>query len=117
MRALPAEVVLAEWVSSQHDADPELASALDSRNMITYLEDHQKSAVDLINELGRRNKLIGFPDKKDGEDHFYLLAPADKAMNAFYDALDDSQSVEPGLLRFSDIEKLIHLHIHRIRQL
>jgi hypothetical protein len=114
---MPAEFVLSAWVASQHAALPALAEALDSRKMLAYMEDPRHQPSQMLADLGKQNKLVGFPDTSTGDDHFYLLLPANEASDVFLKKLNFTQMAHVQPVRFVDPEKLIYLHIHRIRQI
>lgn len=114
---LPAEFVLSAWVASQHTTNLALVEALDSRNMVKYMEEHKSSSSEILKELRRQNKLVGYPDERVGDDYYYLLLPPDQESEAFLNALDFAQVAQVHAVRFPDKEKILYLHIHRIRQL
>src|SRR5205823_7861196 len=116
-RDLPAEFVLSAWVASQHAVNPSLTEALDSRSIIVYMGDRNNDPSQMLKDLGKQNKLVGFPDERAGDDHFYLLLPSSETSDTFLKELDFTQMAQIHPIRFPDTEKLIYLHVHRLRQI
>ncbi len=106
-RDLPAEFVLSAWVASQHATNPSLTEALDSRSILVYMGDRNNNPSQMLKDLGKQNKLVGFPDERAGDDHFYLLLPSSETSDAFLKEIDFTQMAQIYPIRFPDTEKLV----------
>lgn len=116
-RDLSTEFILSAWVASQHKTNSRLAKALDSRSIITYVEEESDNSSRMFKELGKQNRLDGYPDKRVGDDHYYLLLPTGEAQDIFLKEFDFTQAAQIHAVAFPDMEKLIYLHVHRLRQI
>ncbi len=116
-RDQPIERVLAAWVSNQCAGDPLLAQTLDRSGILARLLDNKMTPAEALDDLRERNRLLGYRDEMAGDDRFYLLLAPGEASNDFLKELDLLYSAQIRPVRFPDTEKLIYLHIHRIRQI
>lgn len=115
-KAAPEEV-LVSWVGSQHETNAFLTRTLAASNVLACLEERMKTIPQALLALQKQSVLLGYPDELDGEDYVYFLLGPGEGSDMFLKSYDPKivASVRPML--FPDREKLVYLHIHRIRQL
>jgi len=116
-RDQPIERVLAAWVSNQCASDPLLAQTLDRSGVLARLVENKMTPAQTLDDLRERNRLLGYRDEMAGDDRFYLLLAPGEVSSDFLKELDLLYSAQIRPVRFPDTEKLIYLHIHRIRQI
>jgi hypothetical protein len=80
------------------------------------LVENNTSPVQALKDLQARNRLLGYRDSMAGDDLYYLLLAPGEASNDFLKEVALSNFAYIRSVRFPDPEKLIYLHIHRIRQ-
>lgn len=114
-RALPVEFVLAAWAEHQQRGNTPLAEALDRRGILIRLKERKTNFFQTLEDLRRQSKLFGHPDEMTGDDHFYVFFTPGTASDDFLKAIGHLPIKPP--VRFIDPEKLIYLHIHRVRQI
>lgn len=110
------ELILAAWVNNLYAEDPILAQVLDRSGILTRLVESNTSPVQALKDLQARNRLLGYRDSMVGDDLYYLLLASGEASNDFLKEVALSNFAHIRAVRFPDPEKLIYLHIHRIRQ-
>jgi len=116
---VPAELVLASWVSQQRLFDTAFAESLEENDIITLLDKRKVKLEQALDDLRRKSRLAGYPDQMTGDDFFLLMLAPGWTSNAFIvnGGTHDGgpNNVKPIL--FPDAEKIVYLHIHRLRQL
>lgn len=116
---VPTELVVASWISQQRLFDATFAESLEENDIITLLDKRKVTLDQALDDLRRTSRLAGYPDQMTGDDFFLLLLAPGWTSNAFIvngRVHDDGPSnVKPVL--FPDAEKIVYLHIHRLRQL
>jgi hypothetical protein len=116
---VPAELVLASWVGQQRLFDAAFAESLEENDIVTLLEKREVTLDQALGDLRRKSGLAGYPDQMTGDDFFLLLLAPGWTSNAFIvnGGTHDGgpNNVKPIL--FPDAEKIVYLHIHRLRQL
>ncbi len=112
----PLELILAAWVNNQYAGDPLLVQTLDDRGILVRLEENKIKSEETLDDLRERNRLLGYRDDMAGQDRFFLLLGPGEASDRFLTELNLQHSSQIRAARFPDPEKLIYLHIHRIRQ-
>jgi len=110
------ELILAAWVNNLYAEDPILVPVLDRSGIITRLEENDVTPVQALKDLQARNRLPGYRDNMAGDDLYYLLLAPGETGESFLKELALSNFAYIRAIRFPDAEKLIYLHIHRIRQ-
>ena len=85
--------------------------------VVTQFLTQKMTPAQALDDLRERNRLLGYRDEMAGDDRFYLLLAPGEASNDFLKELDLLYSAQIRPVRFPDTEKLIYLHIHRIRQI
>jgi hypothetical protein len=114
---MPLEHVLVGWVSYQHSTDIQLAEALHANDVVAYLASQDTQILQALDLLRRQSTLLGHPDEIAGDDHMYLLLAPGASSEAFL-ASHESRDIAPvHAALFPDTEKLVYLHLHRIRQM
>jgi hypothetical protein len=114
---LPIERVLAAWVNSQYASAPLLTQVLERDGILARLFKNKMSPSQALDDLRERNRVLGYRESMTGDDRFYLLLPPGEAGSDFLKELDLMYSAQIQPVRFPDVEKLIYLHIHQLRQI
>ena len=114
---LPIEQVLAAWVNSQYASAPLLPEVLERDGILSRLFKSKITAAQALDDLRERNRVLGYREPMMGEDRFYLLLPPGEAGSDFLKELELLYSAQIHPVRFPDVEKLIYLHIHQLRQI
>jgi hypothetical protein len=70
----------------------------------------------VLEDLRERGRLLGYRDETTSDDRFYLFVPPGD-IEAFQETLELMDVSNIRLVGFPDTEKLIYLHIHRVRQI
>ncbi len=110
------ELILAAWVNNLYVEDPILVPVLDRSGIITRLEENDVTPVQALKDLQARNRLPGYRDNMAGDDLYYLLLAPGETGKDFLKEVTLSNFAHIRPIRFPDSEKLIYLHIHRIRR-
>jgi hypothetical protein len=110
------EIIIAAWVHNLYSEDPQLTQVLAQRGILARLEENQISPVQAIKDLQARNRLLGYRDDAAGSDLYYLLLAPGEASKDFLKEAAHIHFVHIQSIRFPDPEKLIYLHVHRVRQ-
>lgn len=111
------EQVLVGWVSDQHSADTQLAQILHTNDLTLYLASQRTSIPQALDMLRRQSALLGHPDEIAGDDSMYLLLAPGEQSNAFLFSHESRDIAPVHAALFPDTEKLVYLHLHRIRQM
>ncbi|MEO8972484.1 MAG: hypothetical protein ABI406_12885 [Ktedonobacteraceae bacterium] len=114
-RDIPAEFVLTAWMKQQSLFDLAFVERLEENDVIARLTQNETTIVDALEHLRDTARLAGYRDIATGDDHFYLLLAPGAMSSAFVMARERDRKIAPIL--FPDAEKLVYLHIHRLRQL
>jgi len=110
------ELILAAWVNNLYAEDPVLAQVLDRNGILARLVENSTLPAQALKDLRARNRLLGYRDNMAGDDLYYLLLAPGEVSNDFLKEVALSNFAHIRAVYFPDPEKLIYLHIHRIRQ-
>jgi hypothetical protein len=111
-----SEVVLAAWIGNERIRVPALSRIFDDRSVLARIEERKNTLAEALEELFQQNKLVGYRDERTGEDYFYLFYPQGETRETLQQVLAFTHHKPLHYIPFPDAEKLIYLHIHRIRQ-
>ncbi len=111
-----SEVVLAAWIGNERMRVPALSRIFDDRSVLARIEERKNTLAEVLEELFQQNKLVGYRDERTGEDYFYLFYPQGETRETLQQVLAFTHHEPLHYIPFPDTEKLIYLHIHRIRQ-
>lgn len=114
---LNVEQVLATWVGFQHKSDPALEHILTTNDVVYNLLERHETLTQVIDSLRVQSILLGYRDDMTSEDYTFLLHAPGEASEAFLRANDGKNAIPLHPVFFPDKEKLVYMHIHRIRQL
>lgn len=108
---------LAIWTSNQYKE--EAKATLITRSIAARLHDNHTTSKEALDDLRARYSLFGYHDAAQmDDDRFYLLVAPSLATDDFLDTLETTDSIQAPSFRrlhFPDGEKLIYLHVHRLR--
>jgi hypothetical protein len=113
----PVIHVLASWISGQRDTMPRLTAVFTSNDVLAHLENTTMQPSQIIDTLLKQGASPEYPDELSGEDSFYLFFAPGEASSAFLQRCQSLQQTQIHMAPFPDREKLVYLHVHRIRQL
>jgi len=110
---------LVSWVNAQHEGIPQLREIFATRELLEHVLLSRMQPSHMVDALYKRGTLLGYPDEISGEDSYYLFAAqgSEIAYTTFIEALDYIDYRRLQVVAFPDREKLIYLHIHRVRQI
>ncbi|HVB20681.1 MAG TPA: hypothetical protein VNG51_01870 [Ktedonobacteraceae bacterium] len=114
-----AEFVLASWMRQQNLFDTAFAEHLEENDIIALLDKRKVKLEQALDDLRQKSRLDGYPDQMTGDDFFLLLLAPGWSSDAFI-VNSRPQNNGPNKVRpvlFPDAEKMVYLHIHRLRQL
>ncbi len=114
-RDVPAEFVLTAWVKQQSLFELAFAESLEENDIIARLTQNKTTIADALEHLRDTARLAGYRDTTTGDDHFYLLIAPGTMSSAYVMTRERERKIMPIL--FPDAEKVVYLHIHRLRQL
>jgi len=114
-RDVPAEFALTAWIKQQSLFDLAFAESLEENDIIAQLTRNETTIADALDHLRDTARLAGYRDLATGDDHFYLLLAPGAISSAYVTARERDRKIAPIL--FPDAEKIVYLHVHRIRQL
>ncbi|MGI9060771.1 MAG: hypothetical protein ACR2H5_19585 [Ktedonobacteraceae bacterium] len=117
MATMDVEEVLATWVGFQHKSDPTLEHILTANDVVYNLVERQETFAQVLDSLRLQSTLLGYRDDMTSEDYTYLLLAPGEASEEFLRANDGKNALLIRPVMFPDKEKLVYMHIHRIRQL
>lgn len=117
MATMDVEEVLATWVGFQHKSDPTLEHLLTTNDVVYNLVERQETLAQVLDSLQLQSTLLGYRDDMTSEDYTYLLLAPGEASEEFLRANDGKNALLIRSVMFPDKEKLVYMHIHRIRQL
>ncbi len=115
-QASPA-TALAAWIGVQFNNDPHLAAIFEPEDVLLRLADEKIAPVQVLDMLRSSCPLPTRRSVIAGCDYSYLLMAPGEASTAFVRSLDQlhKEQTQPAL--FPDGEKVVYLHVHRVRQL
>ena len=115
---MPAsEIVLAAWIGSERMRVSALSKIFDDRGVLARIEERKNTLSQVLDELIQQNKLVGYRDERTGDDYFYLFYPQGETSETLQKVLASRHQARFHSVPFPDAEKLIYLHVHRIRQI
>jgi hypothetical protein len=88
---------------------------LNPTNLLRFLE--KASATDVVLHLDRQCALVGFPDVVSGDETCYLYLPPGLESEAFEQALDQRVRPATQIVHTPNLQKMIYLRVHLVRQL
>lgn len=112
---VPTASLLAAWIGRQRHNNPQLAQLFEVNDVLDRLAE-KASFSQVLNALRAQSKLLGYPDEIDGEDAFYLFIAPGETGRVFMHSSNVRQDTQVHPELFPDREKLVYLHVHRIRQ-
>ncbi len=113
----PEILVLTSWIERQRRMVPAFAQLFSPNDVLTRMEESAMQPSEKIDTLSKQGTLLGKPDELSGENSFYLFFAPGETSEMFLQANESLQRVRIRLAAIPDHEKLVYLHIHRIRQL
>lgn len=112
----PTTAALASWVGQQHHQVPQLAEIFASNHVIERTMPPAMQPSQVMDGLRRQGTLLGHPDEVAGDDYFYLFVTPGEMSETFLRSLNPLHETRIHRYYFPDPEKLVYLHVHRIRQ-
>ncbi len=110
------ERILAAWVDTVRANEPALRELFEHHGIVALLERNNIDQAGVLEDLRERGRLLGYRDETTSDDRFYLFVPPGD-IEAFQETLELMEVSNIRLVGFPDTEKLIYLHIHRVRQI
>jgi hypothetical protein len=112
-----AEDILATWVELQYVQDKHLMQILSPISITTRLKEQRVDFEYELEDLQRRGRLLGHREQAQLAeiDHFYLNFLPGPDGDEFAQVLNSTRITHIERIHFPDREKLIYLHVHRIR--
>jgi hypothetical protein len=109
--------MLVSWVGMQHQSNPVLEQILSSSDVVLCLVERRETLPQVLDALRSQSILLGYSDDMTSDRGLYLLLAPGEASEAFLKSNDVNHAaiVHPTL--FPDKERLVHMHIQRLRQL
>ncbi len=115
-QASPA-TALAAWIGVQFNNDPHLAAIFEPEDVLLRMADEKIAPVQVLDMLRSSCPLPTRRSAIAGSDYSYLLMAPGEASTAFVRSLDQLRKEQTQLALFPDGEKVVYLHVHRVRQL
>lgn len=112
---VPDELPLAALMAGQPRSS-ELWAVLENTNLLRFLDNASGKATEIVLNLDRQSLLAGFPDGVSGDETCYLYLPPGWESESFENALDQRVRSATQVVRTPNLEKIIYLRIHRVRQ-